>query len=296
MSGIDYSKWDKLSDSSASDNDDNDNNYDNNEGKVTGDPRVTQLQYPSRVTIGPDGIHMETMPPKATVSPFGKTNATTTTTVPVQSSAIKTSQDVYKNEQEEEDEMMYFNLTRNGGCEGDSHLWSQTRDTATVSFILPTMETKAKDICNFRLIAEEQQDRTSVCVLSFSLRGIEGERRYVFRYPVKVDEDIVDGCWQLHSLPTRSLRLLIVQLVKEPVAMGMSLWWDKCFVTDQTVIDTRKIADRNNGAAARAEEFKKVWDQAHEEFKKRIDERQQKPIIIDNEEEEEGEGEEDGKR
>jgi len=48
---VDYSKWDRM-DFSDSDNDDDDdgNNNNNNEG-----PRVTSLDQPGRVTIGPDG-------------------------------------------------------------------------------------------------------------------------------------------------------------------------------------------------------------------------------------------------
>ncbi|RNF11792.1 Low complexity protein [Trypanosoma conorhini] len=288
MPGVDYSKWDKFCDSDDSGGD---------EGAKSGRPCVTRLQYPSRVTVGPGGVHMEASPPLATASPFtggsGAAAAAATARAdpapggkpPSQQGAPKEVKDDAEAEAEE-DEMMYNNLTRNGGRERDSHLWSQTRDTASVSFILPSMATKAKDIVNFRLCAEERPDGGSVCVLTFSTRGVEEERRCVFRYPVKLDSDVVEGCWQLHSLPSRSLRLMVVQLVKEPVAVGMSLWWDRCFVTDRTTVDTRTLADRSGAEALRGEQFQRAWHQAHEEFKKRIKEPHGRPPIIAEEEEE----------
>ncbi|KEG10919.1 Low complexity protein [Trypanosoma grayi] len=286
MSGIDYSKWDKFCESDESDG---------SEG-ASGRPSVTRLQYPSRVTVGPNGVHMETVPPKATASPFNGTSDVTltncaipTTTASAADAAASCNSSVVppsvpksrQDDEMEEDEMMYRNLTRNGAHEGESHIWSQTQDTASVSFILPTMQTKGKDIYNFRLCAEEQPDRTSLCVLSFGVRGLQGERRFVFRYPVKVDDEVVEGCWQLHSLTTKSMRLMVVQLVKEPVGVGMSLWWDKCFLTDQTTVDTTKISGRSDAAAARAEQFQKTWEEAHAEFKNRISERQGRQIIIE---------------
>ncbi|RNF03684.1 Low complexity protein [Trypanosoma rangeli] len=288
MSGVDYSKWDKFCDSDESDGEDE---------VKGGRPCVTRLQYPSRVTVGPNGVHMETPPPLATASPFvdgsvaavahNTATAVTAITNPASGGELSLQQsapkEVKDDDEAEEDAMMYYNLTRNGGREGQSHLWSQTRDTASVSFILPSMSTKAKDIVNFRLCSEEQPDGSSVCVLTFSTRGVEAERRYVFRYPVKLDSDVVEGCWQLHSLPSRSLRLMVVQLVKEPVAVGMSLWWNRCFVTDQTTVDTRTLADRSSTEALRGEQFQRVWQEAHEKFKKRIKERHDCLPVIEEE-------------
>ncbi|KAF8299024.1 hypothetical protein TcYC6_0068590 [Trypanosoma cruzi] len=277
MSGIDYSKWEKFCDSDESDGSDE---------APGNEPRITRLRYPSRVTVGPNGVHMENTPPIATTSPFKEgidatvnkntaaaaTTTTNTASVMGPHSQQNTREDVRRDEEAEEDEMMYHNLTRNGGREGQSHLWSQTRDTASVSFILPSMNTRAKEIMNFRLYSEEKPDRTSVCVLTFGVKGVEGDRRCVFRYPIKVDNDVVEGCWQLHSLHSKSLRLMVVQLVKESVAVGMALWWDRCFVTDQTTVDTRTLVDRSGSEALRGEQFQRAWNEAHEEFKKRVNE------------------------
>ncbi|CBH14751.1 hypothetical protein, conserved [Trypanosoma brucei gambiense DAL972] len=318
MPGIDYSKWDKICDSDDSGSGDS---------ATPGKPRVTQLEYPSRVTISSSGVHMVNTPSQATVSPFreplsgsnNKNNNNESRGAPLPAWTSSSSNavdgggiigassasahncdsparsggvpcgDKYTprcnddSDGESEDHMMYNNLIRNGGREGESHIWSQTRDTVSVSFILPNMNTKAKDIQNFSLEEEEQPNHTSSCVISFSVKGDGGRRRYVLRYPVKVDEDTVEGCWSLHSLPAYPLRLLVVQLVKESMALGMTLWWDRCFIADQTIIDTTKISERNGADATRAEAFRQSWEKAHEEFKRRMIEQREKRCVIDEE-------------
>nr|CCC93153.1 conserved hypothetical protein [Trypanosoma congolense IL3000] len=292
MPGIDYSKWDKICCS------------DDSESELPEKPTVTHLQYPSRVTIGNNGVHVETSAPEAAATPFGGAGSTSNKTPPVDCSSAQSvlndkagsavaalsshcchSNDAGRDSDgvgDEDDDILYKSLTHNGGREEDSHIWSQTRDTATVGFILPSMSIRAKDVHSFRIEAEEQSNRTSMNVISFGIRGIEVKYRHVLRYPVKLDEDILDGCWALHSLKKHSLRILVVQLVKETMAIGVTLWWDRCFVSDRTIIDTTKISDRNDGSATRAQTFRESWQEAHEEFKRRMAERRNAPRIIDD--------------
>ncbi|KAG8348795.1 hypothetical protein TRVL_00380 [Trypanosoma vivax] len=312
MPGIDYSKWNKICDSDDSD-----------EENRIGKPSVTRLEYPSRVTLAPDGVRVDVVPPQATVSPFkGERRPTVACGVPMHSAGCVASEckassnstghspstfpcaqtavgeakcvNEDKDKDEDEDRMMYQNLTRNGGCEARSHLWSQTRDTASVSFIMPSMQTRAKDIYNFRIFTEEQSNHSSAYFIAFGVKGAAGEHRFQLRYSVKVDEEVVEGCWQLHTLATMSLRLLVVQLVKEPLGLGMFLWWDRCFVTDTTVVDTTKISGRSSSETKRAEGFRESWAKAHDEFRRWVTERQERRLSCDDSDEKiASEGEED---
>ncbi|AYU83056.1 hypothetical protein, conserved [Leishmania donovani] len=332
MPGIDYSKWDKLTGSGTSSG----SEYEGDRADKAHDdssrsPQVTRLEYPSRVTLGPNGVQLEQVPPKASASPFPGTNAppkeTHNGSVAVARCPIKeesspaehgtgapkatsnsTGNTAGRRDEDQErmdttdddEDLLYESLARSGGREGSHHWWTQTEDTVTVSFLVP-WETKSKSVTEFRLY--EARSTTApesdlhqahleitilvppACLMSASggpsASAAPLRIHQVFRYPVKLSEDLIDGCWQLHFMPRRHLRLLVVQLFKEPVGLGMTLWWDRCFVTDTTsvIADTQAIPDRKRrmeatpGSKEKAEQFRKVWADAHEEFRRRMQER-----------------------
>ncbi|CAJ1034772.1 hypothetical protein, conserved [Leishmania lindenbergi] len=334
MSGIDYSKWDKLIDSSSgSSDDDTQLELDRcDEGHRGGCrvPQVTRLKYPSRVILDSNGVRLEEAPPKALASPFCGATAPPREThsdsvlgaIPfndesshaesdtaagnassnsnVKTEGVRSAGQERLDATDDDEDLLYESLARNGGREGSHHWWTQTKDTVTVSFLVP-WETKGKSVTGFRLYEARAATASgselpyihleiAIQVLPTCLASASGgppaspaplHIHEVFRYPVKLSEDLIDGCWQLHFMPKRHLRLLVVQLFKEPVGLGMTLWWDRCFVRDtiSVIADTHAIPDRMQQMEAtpeskeKAEQFRKVWAEAHEEFRRRMQER-----------------------
>lgn len=333
MSGIDYSKWDKFDCNSSSGSSNTDSSADEADEGHGGSaaPQVTRLEYPTRVTLGPSGVQLASPPPKATASPF--LSPAPLRTVQNSSAMVETSEqteasaseslvkakpkDEHVREEggdgnhdddddaEAEEDMLYESLARNGGREGGEHWWSQSEDSATVSFLIP-WETTAKCVSAFHLrevrdgasdsyraqldVTLQLTPHAAKATPQMNEEDVSALPRVVyickqFRYPIKLAEELVEGCWQLHRMPRRHVRLLVVEVFKEPIGQGMTLWWDRCFVSDTaSVIDTQQIPDRvqrgaaaGPGAAAKAEEFRRVWDEAHEEFRRRMKERKAKP-------------------
>ncbi|KAG5467373.1 hypothetical protein CUR178_01016 [Leishmania enriettii] len=326
MPGIDYSKWEQLKYSSSSDTESDFGRDDEGHHGGRAAPQVTRLEYPSRVTLGPNGVQLEQVPPQASASPFPRTSASLTATpgdgtavahpihkrpslaevdavTPIVSSAStgdatgRQGDDRGRVDATEDDEdLLYESLARNGGREGAHHWWTQTEDTVTVSFLVP-WETKGKWVTEFRLYeapaATAGESELYHAHLKISIQAppacLMAARSdacaspaplhidQVFRYPVKLSEDLIDGCWQLLSMPKRHLRLLVVQLFKEPVGLGMTLWWDRCFLTDtaSVIADTHTIPDRMRrmqatpGSKEKAQQFREAWADAHAEFRRR---------------------------
>ncbi|GET92768.1 hypothetical protein, conserved [Leishmania tarentolae] len=333
MPGIDYSKWDKLTDSCSSTSDTDSEGYrDEKENHGSGRaPQVTRLEYPSRVILGPNGVQLEQVPPQASASPFRGTSAAPQETHdgsvaaatcqingappyaqphtgaqqnnshPADNRSGRQDDEQERMDATDDDEdLLYESLARNGGREGFHHWWTQTEDTVTVSFLVP-WETKGKWVTKFRLYeapsetapeSELHQAHLEIAIQAPPARPMSASGgppappaphliHEVFRYPVKLSEDLIEGCWQLHFLPKRHLRLLVVQLFKEPVGLGMTLWWDRCFVTDTTsvIADTQTIPDRKRRMEAMpalkgtVAQFRNVWEEAHEEFRRRMQQR-----------------------
>ncbi|CCW69452.1 unnamed protein product [Phytomonas sp. Hart1] len=315
--------------------------YSENEGNRK--PRVVKLSQPSRVMIGPGGVQLSTGSdgyPKAMASPFqsepskgAKQNETSDQNqqlcssnpndAPFHPPKVPTSceteemkkctggdnKDAGEEEEENDEEILYRNLTLNGGREGDSHLWAQTDDTLTVSFIVP-MDTRGKVVkrlciynkegsheresaANEEADEEKEKDisknnefvsastimRTQISI-SFASPHPLGELRQTFSYRIKTDDELLEGCWELLTLPKRELRVLVVHLFKEAIGAGITFWWDRCFVSDSTsVVDTRALASRRDTPSTaackseKAEVFQKVWKEAHEMFQDKMKQR-----------------------
>lgn len=274
---IDYSKWDRLEDSSASDDGDDDivHSDDDERPAATASsssnqrPQVTRLERPSSISITPHGVVMNDVPQRATATPFvgavpaanthsseRMTRASESTAPPV----VRSKED----DQREEDEMMFHNLTRNGGSKPGSHLWAQSREDITVSFLMSSVQIRSANIASFRVVQSETDE--NIFLLSFSVQGeVQLAREFQFRYPIVLEEE-TSSSWQLHSLPSRSLRLLVLQVRKKPVAQGMYLWWEQCFVGDPA-IDTTKIEGRTQSSVDRGLAFQQAWQAAHQEFR-----------------------------
>eukprot|EP00796_Vickermania_ingenoplastis_P005303 gene5303-3806_t len=229
---IDYSKWDLIDDSDDSDLD------------STG--FVTKLDQPSRINIGPSGAVID-----GTVSPFGKdfkrTEVVGSTELP--------------GANHDDDLLILRKLCNNGGREGNSHFWSQTADTVTVSFILP-QGVKGKDILSFK-VYETGNTLTPLIRPTLEVSYKESSGRVekiskVFHFPLNLDQELLEGCWELKTVA--SIRFLIVQLFKKQVGQGICVWWDRCFSTDtESIINTSAI----EGRSGNAERFHEAWNEGH---------------------------------
>ncbi|KPI90262.1 hypothetical protein ABL78_0644 [Leptomonas seymouri] len=326
MSRIDYSKWDKFECSSSGGSDESNNSDEESDSRHHtsgnhGPPTVTRLEYPTCVSLGPSGVQLAKAPTKASASPFNptappapqkqsegntggmKASETFCRSSSPHENAVRAHLDEERIDAADDDEdLLYESLARNGGREGAQHWWSQTEDCAIVSFHIP-WDTTAKDVTEFHLHEikdeESKQYRAQLDVtiqVSFphadpavyhsGTAGAISPPAVMhickqFRYPIKLSEELVEGCWQLHRMSQRRVRLLVIEVFKEPIGQGLTLWWDRCFVSDTaSVIDTQSIPDRVQRTAAtgmcareKAEQFRKVWDEAHEEFRRRRRER-----------------------
>lgn len=306
---VDYSKWDKLQ---YSDDDDQSENEDSlvdseddepvhrapasssrphSEDSGAGRrPVVTRLDHPSSISIGPSGIEVQ-HPPRATASPFlasppqrfaPSSQNETANAEPVSSTELVSKQaddTIDDNCDDLEDDLLLTKLTRNGQkCE--RYFWSQTREMATFVVVLPSLTIRGGNIYNFSISSTGSSDVPvdGAARLSFAVStpatGVVERFSFSLRYPIKVDEDIIDGCWQLHTLPTQQLRLLVIELHKDPIGHQLYLWWDRACV-GETPIDTTKLQDRSQERMAPSS-VQQVWDEAHEEFRRRNKERHQR--------------------
>lgn len=245
---IDYSKWDYIEESDQS-------NGSDPEDMVPSCSSVARLSSPSAVCIGPGGASI--VNPHVS-NPFGKQFR------PLDSAPVT---------DRSEDDILYDCLTKNGAKEGESHMWSQTDDSATISFLVP-LDLRSKDISGFR-IHEVDVVRDGVALrrprIEFSYRMPSNVAVTItndFYYPLKLDSDLLDGCWELKTIHNQ--RFLIVQVFKMSVAAGVVIWWDRCFSTDINLLNTSTIQSRKS---AQSQRFQQVWEEAHDLFRQRMAER-----------------------
>lgn len=243
---IDYSKWNAF----------NDEDSDVENLAACSEPHFTRLERPSQVVVGPDGL---------TVG---------------EESACSGAHKLCENISEEiealgesclmNDTSVYSKLSTNGAKESDSHWWSQTETTVSVSFSIPS-EIKAKDILKFRVQEKESIHNGNSLLrphleLSYKKRGGEVvEILKEFFYPLNLDSDLLEGCWEIEKIGEQ--RVITFQFFKKEVAKGVSLWWDRCFSTDVARVDLDSLAERRGNKST---QFKQVWEDAHQLFKQRV--------------------------
>lgn len=298
---VDYSKWDKLQFSGEEGSDKDEDLVDSEDDepvKVSPSPSsyssdggnrrpvVTRLDHPSSISIGPDGLHVQ-HPPKATSSPFlagpptivpsaappahhQQREITTATLAPAPQSATNVAEDATD---DLEDDLLLSKLTRNGqNCH--HYFWSQTREMATLVIVLPALSVRGGNIHDFQIVRTAESSDVAVegaARLSFSVSTTETKviekMSFTLRYPIKCDEETVEGCWQLHTLVSKSMRLMVVELHKDPIGHQLYLWWDRACI-GEAPIDTTKLEDRSKERMAPTE-VQQVWEEAHEEFRRR---------------------------
>ncbi|KAJ9468000.1 Low complexity protein [Diplonema papillatum] len=158
--------------------------------------------------------------------------------------------------------------TRNGGVvDARGLFWAQDQDTVTVHFVVDP-GTKAKAVS----AAVAPPRGLVVSVAGSELPAVAGRQ---LAFAVESDEEgSSDVDWELVA-DEQGRRCLKVVLRKAHPA-GTRAWWDRVFVGDPA-IPADAIVDRS---LAKAEEAKKVWEDAHRMFREKVKNRPL-PTVID---------------
>lgn len=243
---IDYSKWNAFTDEDS----------DTERSAASSELYYTRLERPTQVVVGPNGL---TVKEESVNSYAHKPSESFLEQIdaPDESSLVS-------------DTSVYSKLSTNGSRESDSHWWSQTETTVSVSFSIPS-EIKSKDILKFQ-IQEKESIHNGISFLrahlelSYKKRGGEVvEILKEFFYPLNLDSDLLEGCWEIQKIGDQ--KVITFQFFKKEVAKGVSLWWDRCFSTDVTRVDLDSLAERRGNKSS---QFKQVWEDAHQLFKQRV--------------------------
>jgi len=169
-------------------------------------------------------------------------------------------------------------FSHNGGCVGESYLWSQSASELTLSVLVPA-GTSARDI--------------SVALLPPSLDA-SPRLRVSLRGAPLLDEQLAHGVqaeaaeegaeavpdWELVDLEPAGRRVVRVTLRKATPAAAMVLWWASA-LRGGPEVDTSGFEERQ-GSAKRTAAARAVWKEAEQMFLESVKQRQ--PIEIDTRE------------
>ncbi len=231
MSGIDYSKWDKM------DFSDDDDSTSSTSEKA---PRVTRLDKPSQITLSSKGIEVKD---KAKISKAEK---------PQIASRMK-------------------RMTKNGGTFVDpvtmnQICWSQDREEAALH-IFYDQSIASKDIRVHLVGALKYEDRYSAVgsqeykgTLKVSAMGrdtiLEGDLEYstyIAENEILVDFEI--------DVSDPSAKFIKITLLKAVPMQGLSIWWKRPLAQFPAIDVVSDIDGRN-----KQEQWKKSWEEAHRIF------------------------------
>jgi len=260
---LNYSKWDKIGDSSSEDDE-----------PAAAQPRVTRLDQPSTVTTAADGsITIAQQQPTdssaakaksssaTTVSNTTKTNAPADGAVP----ASWTEKGAFVNnsdKQHEDDDDNPPPL---------SYYWSQDRLTVNVRILLPPQDDKGTSwSCTVENILPYRDRQAAVM-------GSDRPQRLVVLYQKTIrlqgdlshavhlaeEEDTVD--WSIehynNSESSQDSRYILVTLYKATPLAGLALWWKKLLQQERDEIALDWVDSSKNNA------FQQAWDEAHTQFR-----------------------------
>jgi hypothetical protein len=247
--GIDYSKWDKIDCSSSEEEED------------SGQPRVTHLDAPSTITRTSDGnliIGGQQQP--GPVNSSNKTN---------------------KYEEKIQD------WSQNGGVvttEAGSQLyWSQDRFSVCLRLLLPSTGIKGKDlrvelqgmipfrdrfsavgnehVSSLKLLWRDPTDQATRTLL-------DGDLPHTVH--ATEDEELdwgIDRVTDHNS--SEELSYWTINLPKAVPMQGVIIWWRRPLKQFEE-IDTRQA---NPDDASKAQAFQKSWDEAHRQFREKMQEK-----------------------
>ena len=183
---------------------------------------------------------------------------------------------------------------KNNGASGVALMWSQTKEEVTLSVVVPP-GTRASDVA-----VRCTSDRVEVAVTA-KREGKTDENTAdaaaaaacflsdAWTHPIDPepndddDDDVfgnVFGDWEVCDWDPDGSRVVRVTARKKTIGNSLVHWWNRG-VKGGAPIDVAAIAARrdNKKNVARAEEARRVWDEATEAFKKKIKDREK--ITID---------------
>ncbi|ETO23278.1 hypothetical protein RFI_13904 [Reticulomyxa filosa] len=296
MTGINYSKWNKIAEALDS----------SDEESASNTPHVTKLDRPSSVTIGPTGVTINPSPSnnqstnannksvvkKTIENPTAKQSYNSTvprqqkdqkaTIVKPQNNEIIESKVKTKTLSELKAEV----LTVNGG-ETDEYMWSQTRDEVVLFIKNIPLSTKAKSI---KIQYNEEKNTVFIQCLDKILYNNK-ELSYNI---VKTKEEDCGLEWEIKTFPfcdtngiASQMKLLTIYLKKKEFSANVITWWGNVFKGDPS-IDVAAIKERKTDAKT----MRNIWQSAHESFKEKVKQFQPQTIEIDPDEEDNDEKEE----
>ena len=154
------------------------------------------------------------------------------------------------------------------GAENEKFWWSQTNDEVILRVKCQSTALKSKDI---RI---ELLEQNMLQVVIRNVVVIEGK----LSNPVWNEYDSVYGTteeerfqksmtWELENIGNESQKCIVIRLFKRSPHDGIKIWWRRMFADDtynEIDIDVTKISSRSKG---KAEEYQKVWQEAHEAFR-----------------------------
>jgi hypothetical protein len=174
---------------------------------------------------------------------------------------------------------------KNNGASGVALMWSQTKEEVTLSVVVPP-GTRASDVA-----VRCTSDRVEVAVTA-KREGKTAPLRFLsdaWTHPIDPepnddddddDDARVFGDWEVCDWDPDGSRVVRVTARKKTIGNSLVHWWNRG-VKGGAPIDVAAIAARRDDKknVARAEEARRVWDEATEAFKKKIKDREK--ITID---------------
>jgi len=176
----------------------------------------------------------------------------------------------------------------NQNSAGDlDYMWSQTSSDVTLSVLVP-LGTKAKDVCvdvtetsvKIALRKEAIFDREWEHPIGEEVEEYDEEEEYNAGGGLKFNESDKSftpiprrptyGSWEVTDYDENN-RVIRVNAQKKCVEL-MRHWWQKCLKDEEDHGEMLKLPDRS--ASAKSYDSKKVWDEAHADFKAQVKNRE----------------------
>ena len=296
---VDYSKWDKMNF--------DDSDEESNEDESSSTPRVTRLDRPGSVTLTKDGC----------VS-IGDTALDVANETNVENGSDN-SQDMYARRtalpsqsrppryNDSQDTSLLRRLAYNGGCHMDGVVpvfWGQDRRQVTISVPFDPSLQRTKNIAVNLIGSYAYVDRNSAvgntkkvgALLTVSCKGatlLSGSTPH----PVHLAENEDDVDWDIEEVNAdgngtndkSTIKFVRIHLNKACPMEGVTIWWSRPLL-QFAEINVESIAGRNrcngkmkegNSEINRGEKLKKTWDEAHELFKTKIQNREKLSINLE---------------